>query len=78
VFVPIHDKLVGSCDEFQVVVVQELIGDIESPIQACSSGTDAPTRPIISRIAPEKVAHESLMWYIAVSIVLLKLFERFK
>mmetsp|Transcript_87065 Transcript_87065/g.186627 ORF Transcript_87065/g.186627 Transcript_87065/m.186627 type:complete len:259 (-) Transcript_87065:219-995(-) len=58
--VTIHDELVRPCNQREAIALVKFLGAILAKGVAGAPGTDAPTAAVV-RIAPEQVAHRTLM-----------------
>lgn len=72
--VSIHDKLMCTSDQLEVVGVVELLTDVLSERVSSSSWGDTPSASII-RIRPEKIANWTFVWHFHDSVKLLDLIQ---
>mmetsp|Transcript_19392 Transcript_19392/g.56728 ORF Transcript_19392/g.56728 Transcript_19392/m.56728 type:complete len:305 (+) Transcript_19392:329-1243(+) len=73
--VAVHDQLMGPADQIEAVLVIPLLRNVLAEGESGPAGADAPAAPFV-RIAPEEVAHGSLVGHLLHSIQLPHVIER--
>jgi hypothetical protein len=75
--VSIHNQLMGSCYQLQIIRVIKVLGDILSKCETSTTWRYAPTMSII-RIRPKEITHRSFVGHLNESINLSYLLECIK
>ena len=75
--VPIHDQLMRSCSQFEIVSSVELLWDVHTKGIASTSWWDAPACSLVW-VTPQQIAHRSFMWHLLYSVQVLDLVKRLK